>query len=85
MSMAEVDKYEGKYGSLVVSAISAMVSLGLPLSNGVSLHNSSYLQRIERNSSQSTRIQHRSYNRIPMDHQSDAAPWPHLKIISGAI
>jgi hypothetical protein len=29
--------------------------------------------------------QTRTYRRIPMDHQSEAAPWPLLRMISGAM
>jgi hypothetical protein len=43
MSMAYVERCEGKYGSLVVSAIKAMVALGDPLPKGVSPTRSSYL------------------------------------------
>jgi hypothetical protein len=44
MSMAYVDKWEGKYGSLVVSAMRAIVAFGDPLPKGVSPQRSSYLQ-----------------------------------------
>jgi hypothetical protein len=43
-SMAEAERCEGKWGSLVVSAMRAMVSFGDASLKGVSPHRSSYLQ-----------------------------------------